>query len=77
MLANSEFLVMLNQAPADRVELARLLNISDDQLSYITDVEVGHGLLKCGSTLVPFEDNFPRNTQLYKLMSTKPSDQEL
>ena len=77
MLANSEFLVMLNQAPTDRVELARLLNISDDQLSYITDVEVGHGLLKCGSTLVPFEDNFPRNTQLYKLMSTKPSDQEL
>ena len=67
MLANSEFLVMLNQAPTDRV----------DQLSYITDVEVGHGLLKCGSTLVPFEDNFPRNTQLYKLMSTKPSDQEL
>ena len=77
MLANSEFLVMLNQAPTDRVELARLLNISDDQLSYITDVEVGHGLLKCGSTLVPFEDNFPRNTQLYKLISTKPSDQEL
>ena len=77
MLANSEFLVMLNQAPTDRQELAKLLNISDDQLSYITDVEVGHGLLKCGSTLVPFEDNFPRNTQLYKLMSTKPSDQEL
>ena len=77
MLANSEFLVMLNQAPTDRQELAKLLNISDDQLSYITDVEVGHGLLKCGSTLVPFEDNFPRNTQLYKLMSTKPSDREL
>ena len=77
MLANSEFLVMLNQAPTDRLELAKLLNISDDQLSYITDVEVGHGLLKCGSTLVPFEDNFPRNTQLYKLMSTKLSDQEL
>ena len=77
MLANSEFLVLLNQAPTDRLELAKLLNISDDQLSYITDVEVGHGLLKCGSTLVPFEDNFPRNTQLYKLMSTKPSDQEL
>lgn len=77
MLANSEFLVMLNQAPTDRQELAKLLNISDDQLSYITDVEVDHGLLKCGSTLVPFEDNFPRNTQLYKLMSTKPSDREL
>lgn len=77
MLANSEFLVLLNQAPTDRLELAKLLNISDDQLSYITDVEVGHGLLKCGSTLVPFEDNFPRNTQLYKLMSTKPSDREL
>lgn len=74
MLANSEFLVMLNQASTDRLELARLLNISDNQLSYITNVDFGRGLIKCGSAIVPFMDNFPRHTQLYKLMTTKPSD---
>ena len=74
MLANREFLVMLNQASTDRLELARLLNISDNQLSYITNVDFGRGLIKCGSAIVPFMDNFPRHTQLYKLMTTKPSD---
>ena len=73
MLANSEFLVMLNQAATDRTELARLLNISDNQLSYITNVDSGRGLIKCGSAIVPFMDNFPKN-RLYKLMTTKPSD---
>ncbi len=74
MLANSEFLVMLNQASTDRTELARLLNISDNQLSYITNVDFGRGLIKCGSAIVPFMDQFPRNTQLYKLMTTRPSE---
>ena len=73
MLANSEFLVMLNQAATDRTELARLLNISDNQLSYITNVDSGRGLIKCGSAIVPFMDNFPKN-RLYQLMTTKPSD---
>ena len=74
MLANSEVLVMLNQASTDRLELARLLNISDNQLSYITNVDSGRGLIKCGSAIVPFLDLFPKNTRLYKLMSTRPSD---
>ena len=74
MLANSEFLVMLNQASTDRQELAKLLNISDLQLSYITNVDVGHGLLKVGSSLVPFSNQFPRNTHLYRLMTTKPGE---
>ena len=73
MLANSEFLVMLNQASTDRLELARLLNISDNQLSYITNVDFGRGLIKCGSAIVPFMDNFPRHTQLYKLMLAQVS----
>ncbi|RKI67852.1 DUF87 domain-containing protein [bacterium 1xD42-67] len=73
MLANSEFLVMLNQAATDRAELARLLNISDNQLSYITNVDFGRGLIKCGSAIVPFMDNFPKN-RLYRLMSTKLSE---
>ena len=75
MLANSEFLVMLNQAATDRAELARLLNISDNQLSYITNVESGRGLIKCGSAIVPFMDNFPKN-RLYKLMTTRPADSD-
>lgn len=74
MLANSEYLVMLNQAPTDRIELAKLLHISDNQLSYITNVGFGKGLLKCGNSIVPFVDNFPKNTRLYQLMSTKPNE---
>ena len=73
MLANSEFLIMLNQAATDREELAHLLNISDNQLSYITNVDSGRGLIKCGSAIVPFVDHFPKN-KLYSLMTTKPSD---
>lgn len=74
MLANSEFIVMLNQASTDRTELAKLLNISDLQMSYITNVEAGHGLIKVGSSLVPFANKFPANTKLYKLMTTKPGE---
>lgn len=70
MLANSEFLILLNQASTDREELAKLLNISDNQLSYITNVGAGHGLIRCSGNIVPFENTFPKQTKLYKLMST-------
>lgn len=76
MLANSEFIVMLNQASTDRVELAKLLNISDLQMNYITNVGAGQGLLKVGSSLVPFISKFPTNTKLYKLMTTKPGESD-
>lgn len=76
MLANSEFIVMLNQASTDRIELAKLLNISDLQMSYITNVGPGEGLLKVGSSLVPFVNHYPKNTELYRLMSTKPGEFE-
>ena len=75
MLANSEFIVMLNQASTDRLELAKLLNISELQMNYITNVGAGCGLIKVGSSLVPFVYKFPKNTQLYKLMTTKPGEQ--
>ena len=74
MLANSEFIVMLNQAATDRTELAKLLSISDSQMSYITNVGAGQGLLKVGSSLVPFINKFPTDTKLYKLMTTKPGE---
>ena len=74
MLANSEFIVMLNQASTDRIELAKLLNISELQMGYITNVGAGQGLLKVGSSLIPFVNKFPTNTKLYKLMTTKPGE---
>lgn len=75
MLANSEFIIMLNQASTDRIELAKLLNISDTEISYITNVGAGEGLSKIGSAIVPFENKFPKNTELYKLMTTKPGEE--
>ena len=74
MLANREFIVMLNQSSTDRLELAKLLNISELQMNYITNVGAGQGLVKIGSSLVPFINKFPTNTKLYKLMSTKPGE---
>ena len=74
MLSNSEFIVMLNQASADRKELGELLNISKLQMSYITNSDIGCGLIRYGSSLVPFVNKFPKNTKLYKLMTTKPGD---
>ena len=74
MLSNSEFVVMLNQAAQDRQKLAKMLNISDEQMSYITNADEGCGLIKYGSSLVPFINQFPKHTQLYKLMTTKPTD---
>lgn len=74
MLANSEFIIMLNQAASDQLELAKLLHISEQQLSFIRNVDAGHGLIKVGSALVPFENNFPKNSKLYRLMTTKPGE---
>ena len=74
MLSNSEYIVMLNQAPSDRQQLADLLNISNEQMGYITNADAGCGLIKYGSSLVPFINKFPKNTRLYKLMTTKPGE---
>lgn len=74
MFANSEFLLLLNQAATDRAELARLLHISDTQMGYITDVEAGHGLLRMGGAIVPFANDLPKDTDLYRLMSTTPGE---
>ena len=76
MLSNSELIIMLNQASTDREELANLLNISDLQLSYITNVSAGHGLIKVGSSLIPFENIYPKN-KLYRLMTTKLGEEDI
>ena len=74
MLSNSEFIIMLNQAASDREKLARLLSISPEQMSYITNAEPGCGLIRYGSSLVPFVNRWPKDTELYRLMTTKPTD---
>ena len=74
MLSNSEFIVMLNQAASDREELAKLLNISNEQMSYITNADPGCGLIKYGGSLVPFVNRFPKDTMLYQLMTTRPGE---
>ena len=74
MLANSELVVMLNQAATDRDELAELMGISELQMSYITNVDCGHGLVKIGGALVPFVNRVPKDTRLYELMTTKPGE---
>jgi type IV secretory pathway VirB4 component len=74
MLSNSEFIVMHNQAASDRAELAKLLNISEQQLSYVTNAEAGSGLMRIGNAIVPFVNRFNSNTALYRLMTTKPGE---
>ena len=74
MLSNSEFIIMLNQAASDREKLAKLLNISHEQMSYITNADSGCGLIKYGGALVPFVNRFPKDTQLYQLMTTRPGE---
>lgn len=77
LLSNSEFVVMHNQAASDREKLAALFNISEQQMNYITNAEAGHGLMKIGNALVPFVNKFPKNTELYRRMTTKPGETEL
>ncbi len=71
---NSDFIYMLNQAGGDREILAKQPNISPHQLSYVTHSGEGEGLLFYGSMILPFVDQFPRDTKLYKIMTTKPGE---
>ena len=73
---NSDFILMLNQAAGDRQILAKQLNISPYQLSYVTNSGEGEGLLFYGTTIIPFKDKFDKNLKLYSLMTTKPEEVE-
>lgn len=74
IINNCDFIMMLNQSPLDRQELAAMLNISPAQVSYITNSDAGQGLIYTGKSIVPFIDKFPTNTKLYKVMTTKPDE---
>lgn len=71
---NSDFIYMLNQASGDRAILSKQLNISPHQLSYVTNSNAGEGLLFYGNVIIPFIDHFPKDTQLYQLLTTRPED---
>ena len=73
---NSDYVCMLNQASGDRQILAKQLNISPHQLSYVTHSSEGEGLLFYGNIILPFVDHFPKDTELYRIMTTKPQEQE-
>ena len=76
MLSNSEFIVMFNQAASDREKLAKLLNISPEQMSYITNSEPGCGLIRYGRALVPFKNelNAAVAPTIYSLLTTRPGE---
>ena len=76
ILENSDYIYMLNQAAGDREILAKKLGISPHQLSYVTQSGEGEGLLFYGNVILPFRDHFPKNTKLYALMTTKPSERQ-
>ena len=74
ILENCEFIYMLNQASGDRSVLAHKLNISPHQLSHVTQAGEGEGLLFFGNVILPFVDHFPKDIELYRILTTKPSD---
>lgn len=74
ILENSDFIYMLNQASEDRAILAQRLNISPHQLSYVTNSGEGEGLLFYGNVILPFVDHFPKDLELYRIMTTKLSE---
>ena len=73
---NSDYVYMLNQAAGDRQILSKQLNISPHQLSYVTHSGEGEGLLFYGNIILPFTDHFPKDTQLYRIMTTKPQEMQ-
>ena len=76
MLSNSEFVLLLDQAANDRDQLTEMLHLSEQEEGYITNADSGHGLMIAGDAVIPFENDFPKKTKLYKIMSTKPEDME-
>ena len=75
MFVISRYIVMLNQSETDRRELAKLLHISERQMHFVTNAQPGNGLLRIGSALIPFMNQFPKDTKMYRLMTTKPGEE--
>ena len=76
ILSNSEFLYLLSQSPEDRAILADAKHLSEEQQKYITSAQPGHGLILYGGMVLPFEDDFPQDTEMFRLMDTRPKDEK-
>ena len=76
ILSTSDFALILTQAPLDRAALSEMYNISPAMQEYITNVGQGEGLIMTGRTIVPFENHYPTDNELYEILSTKPDDAE-
>ena len=77
ILSNTEFAILLNNAATDRQELAHIFSLSPRQLQYITNSTEGQGLIIAGKNIVPFQDKFPKDTSIYKVLTTKPEEANL
>lgn len=77
IVGNTEFIYMLNQHSGDQKILAEKLNISEHQLSFVNNSNVGEGLIFYGNVIIPFSDKYPTDTRTYALMSTKPDDEKV
>lgn len=74
IINNSSFVYMMNQSKMDRDMLAQLIGLTENDIQYITNADIGSGLIYTGKQSIPFKDVFPKNTELYKVMTTKPTD---
>lgn len=74
IINNSAFIVLLGQAPINKEQLSSLLNISKEEQKYISSAKPGMGLIRVKEDIIPMDDSFPRNTKLYKIMTTKPDE---
>ena len=74
IIENSDFIMMFNQGSGDKDIVAERLDISLEQLKFVTGAREGTGLLSYGGVIIPFEDNYPKNTEMYKVMTTKLSE---
>ena len=74
MVSNSELLILLNQAQPDLIALANLLVLTEEHLRAISNAQIGTGLIRRGPALIQFENRFPKDTELYNLMTTKPGE---
>lgn len=74
IINNCSFLMLLGQAPMNKAQLSKMLDISPTEQKYIDEAKPGTGLLRIGNSIVPMNDTFPKNTELYKIMTTKPDE---
>ena len=76
IINNSSFIIMLGQSPINKQQLSQMMNISPTEQKYIATAKPGRGLIRIGEDLIPMDDSFPKETKLYKIMTTNPNEKE-